>query len=71
MAKNRKKKIKIKKRRNNRSEEDSRKVGDLGWEEKSGQKINFSKILQVNLYLRKESKWKNTNKEVMGSLSGV
>jgi len=29
MAKNRKKKIKIKKRKNNKSEEDSRKVGDL------------------------------------------
>ena len=48
-------------------------MGDLGWKGESSkvrggkQEISSSKIPQVNLYLWEKSKWKNTNKEDVGS----
>ena len=64
-------KIKEKERKSDGSKEDSREIGDLGWEGESSkvwrkdQEISFSRVPQINSYFWKESKWENTKKEVV------
>ena len=56
-----KKEEKTKRKKNGRNKESSRRIGDLGWGGRSskiwrrGQEIGFSKILQVDSCLWKES----------------
>ena len=69
----RKEEKETKKGENDGGEDSSRGIGNLGWTGKNskvwkrGQEIGSSKILQINLYLWKEGKWENANKEVVGS----
>ena len=67
----RKKRRRTKERKSDGSKEDSREIGDLEWEGESSkvwrkdQEIGFSRVPQINPYFWKESKWENTNKEVV------
>ena len=67
-----KKEEKTKKEENNGSEEDNKGMEDFGWRKKSSkvqrrdQEIGFSKVLQVDPYLWKESEWKNVNEKSIG-----
>ena len=69
----RKEKEETKKAENNESKKSGRKIGDLGWREKSSkvrgrsQEISSSKILQMDSYLWKENKWEDANKEAVWS----
>ena len=58
------------KKKNNRGQENSRRMEDLGWGRRSGkvwrrgQETGSSKVPQVDLCLQKERKWEDANKSV-------